>query len=164
MLDEIRQAQNDCIIEILRDPLYACDNASSIYSFGSGSYCDSRLSIFSDESGETGSLKLNIRERANTFDLPAGRKLKNLDPEIRKSASPSVFQRLYKNMQDHEKRPLSMSEIPLAMEINRRPSETISPLATDSYTGNIASKSKFCLLYTYPSPRDRQKSRMPSSA
>ena len=143
VLDEIRQTQNDCIIEILRDPLYASDNASSIYSFGSGSYCDSRLSIFSDESGETGSLKLNIRERANTFDLPAGRKLKNLDPEIRKSASPSVFQRLYKNMQDHEKRPLSMSEIPLVMEINRRPSETISPLATDSYTGNIASKSKF---------------------
>ena len=28
-------------------------------------------------------------------------------------------------------------------------------------SGNVA---KFCLLYTSPSPRDRQKSRMPSSA
>ena len=29
---------------------------------------------------------------------------------------------------------------------------------------NILTELKFCLLYTSPSPRDRQKSRMPSSA
>ena len=34
-----------------------------------------------------------------------------------------------------------------------------------NYSGlNIGGKSYFCLLYTSPSPRDRQKSRMPSSA
>ena len=39
----------------------------------------------------------------------------------------------------------------------------------DDQTGNeeiviVESKNKNCLLYTSPSPRDRQKSRMPSSA
>ena len=32
------------------------------------------------------------------------------------------------------------------------------------YTGTIDGSSRTCLLYTSPSPRDRQKSRMPSSA
>ena len=31
-------------------------------------------------------------------------------------------------------------------------------------TGQLALQVKYCLLYTSPSPRDRQKSRMPSSA
>ena len=31
-------------------------------------------------------------------------------------------------------------------------------------TGEIARQASGCLLYTSPSPRDRQKSRMPSSA
>ena len=30
--------------------------------------------------------------------------------------------------------------------------------------GKVPAKYRFCLLYTSPSPRDRQKSRMPSSA
>ena len=32
------------------------------------------------------------------------------------------------------------------------------------YTDDICAHWRFCLLYTSPSPRDRQKSRMPSSA
>ena len=32
------------------------------------------------------------------------------------------------------------------------------------YTKTMSSEIGFCLLYTSPSPRDRQKSRMPSSA
>ena len=43
-----------------------------------------------------------------------------------------------------------------------------SPTASDSvlahYHGTLPDGSVFCLLYTSPSPRDRQKSRMPSSA
>ena len=31
-------------------------------------------------------------------------------------------------------------------------------------TAHTGSRDKYCLLYTSPSPRDRQKSRMPSSA
>ena len=38
------------------------------------------------------------------------------------------------------------------------------PILTDSGGYQIMSLSKFCLLYTSPSPRDREKSRMPSSA
>ena len=38
-------------------------------------------------------------------------------------------------------------------------------LATDPETGEVlACRGGVCLLYTSPSPRDRQKSRMPSSA
>ena len=32
------------------------------------------------------------------------------------------------------------------------------------YTRELSNKERICLLYTSPSPRDRQKSRMPSSA
>ena len=32
------------------------------------------------------------------------------------------------------------------------------------FTGKLVVEYMFCLLYTSPSPRDRQKSRMPSSA
>ena len=35
---------------------------------------------------------------------------------------------------------------------------------TDDADGNIIASANSCLLYTSPSPRDRQKSRMPSSA
>ena len=41
----------------------------------------------------------------------------------------------------------------------------ISKLSADSIINNIdTTKFDACLLYTSPSPRDRQKSRMPSSA
>ena len=39
-----------------------------------------------------------------------------------------------------------------------------SHLDTASYIAAIAALPLLCLLYTSPSPRDRQKSRMPSSA
>ena len=43
--------------------------------------------------------------------------------------------------------------------------ETILEIATDKVDSEIPSPvSGTCLLYTSPSPRDRQKSRMPSSA
>ena len=37
-------------------------------------------------------------------------------------------------------------------------------LAADESTGTIAKRFNSCLLYTSPSPRDRTRSRMPSSA
>ena len=37
-------------------------------------------------------------------------------------------------------------------------------MQTVTYTNNTIDKTKLCLLYTSPSPRDRQKNRMPSSA
>ena len=53
---------------------------------------------------------------------------------------------------------------------NIRYCEILLPLATNDlnylgeYTLNIYGQPNNCLLYTSPSPRDRQKSRMPSSA
>ena len=40
----------------------------------------------------------------------------------------------------------------------------ICKIVTDRYLGLLKEAFKTCLLYTSPSPRDRQKSRMPSSA
>ena len=50
--------------------------------------------------------------------------------------------------------------------INNRSSSEICAnlLKYDSIHGNFSSLVKSCLLYTSPSPRDRQKCRMPSSA
>ena len=42
--------------------------------------------------------------------------------------------------------------------------EFIAMLLVIVYVGAVAVLFLFCLLYTSPSPRDRQKSRMPSSA
>ena len=56
-------------------------------------------------------------------------------------------------------------------EINYNPSKSLSEFSLDSKPTLKSirsllksSKINFCLLYTSPSPRDRQKSRMPSSA
>ena len=45
-----------------------------------------------------------------------------------------------------------------------RVGEDTDPEQIDLVAKEEANKAKFCLLYTSPSPRDRQKSRMPSSA
>ena len=43
-------------------------------------------------------------------------------------------------------------------------SANMKPINTKDYDGLIFTSANACLLYTTPSPRDRQKSRMPSSA
>ena len=57
------------------------------------------------------------------------------------------------------RKPLGMSQESLADSIEE---ESFHVMGIDSQNEVIASGS--CLLYTSPSPRDRQKSRMPSSA
>ena len=44
------------------------------------------------------------------------------------------------------------------------PEAEVSAISSDSYTGKKIYDLYPCLLYTSPSPRDRQKSRMPTSA
>ena len=56
------------------------------------------------------------------------------------------------------------NEIPIAaLTIERYRGNGNTYVITDTYFKNT-SKSKDCLLYTSPSPRDRTRSRMPSSA
>ena len=45
-----------------------------------------------------------------------------------------------------------------------RTSSSLGAFSVDVATGKLTYLSSTCLLYTSPSPRDRQKSRMPSSA
>ena len=42
--------------------------------------------------------------------------------------------------------------------------EVVAPIQEGTAGGRFLERRKGCLLYTSPSPRDRQKSRMPSSA
>ena len=67
------------------------------------------------------------------------------------------------------------SALRIALEILRKPKEFSRDLSESifdfknqikhcSQCHNISDKDICCLLYTSPSPRDRQKSRMPSSA
>ena len=64
---------------------------------------------------------------------------------------------------------LSLSEVTLvsdegiALSVKTEDSEIIEPIPTETEDSEKA-ESIPCLLYTSPSPRDRQKSRMPSSA
>ena len=49
-------------------------------------------------------------------------------------------------------------------DISKLRNETGLVTFDPGYTSTGSTESKICLLYTSPSPRDRQKSRMPSSA
>ena len=49
-------------------------------------------------------------------------------------------------------------------EIEDEHDEAVQPKITVNDDGTILAEARLCLLYTSPSPRDRQKSRMPSSA
>ena len=58
---------------------------------------------------------------------------------------------------------LYSEEIPPQLQINAR-NQLKEQLEKSLEEEGIQHKDCFCLLYTSPSPRDRQKSRMPSSA
>ena len=55
-------------------------------------------------------------------------------------------------------------EIAIAREAELQKDGCVSPDELDDAGLELAELSEVCLLYTSPSPRDRQKSRMPSSA
>ena len=59
-----------------------------------------------------------------------------------------------------------MDDLILIDKLKRRINATLQQIGDSMITGGVDSmeKYKYCLLYTSPSPRDRQKSRMPSSA
>ena len=65
--------------------------------------------------------------------------------------------------EDLASRRLPMSELLEAIEVAPPVRDCLSALLTEDISV-IAEVKRSCLLYTSPSPRDRQKSRMPSSA
>eukprot|EP01017_Pseudomicrothorax_dubius_P015389 TRINITY_DN17754_c0_g1_i1.p1 TRINITY_DN17754_c0_g1~~TRINITY_DN17754_c0_g1_i1.p1 ORF type:complete len:302 (+),score=81.65 TRINITY_DN17754_c0_g1_i1:68-973(+) len=70
----------------------------------------------------------------------------------------------------NKRKKLKRKQKKLQRELERKPSQNSEPpketppLAEENAKETPASTAKTCLLYTSPSPRDRQKSRMPSSA
>ena len=56
------------------------------------------------------------------------------------------------------------SAVMALLYIAQRQNDNWIPLAAMKYIAKFLDMSYICLLYTSPSPRDRQKSRMPSSA
>ena len=141
VLDELKMASHNCTIEILRDPLYNVDATSSIYSVGSGSYYDSRLSMLSDDGMEagtgrekgsplgtpTGSLKKACIPGSNNSSLKrksAGAEL--LDSKWRYSSEQKRFsypdsQRVY----SAHKQPVGVS--PLLMDSTNPPTSSVPP-------------------------------------
>ena len=63
---------------------------------------------------------------------------------------------------DYLTKPFSIEELILKIEIFLRRKNVVAPSDNEVY--KISNSIKFCLLYTSPSPRDRTRSRMPSSA
>ena len=54
------------------------------------------------------------------------------------------------------------TDMSVTFEVQDFPELIYTDASTDPYSGSLSAWN--CLLYTSPSPRDRQKSRMPSSA
>ena len=61
-----------------------------------------------------------------------------------------------------------MEDLIIIDKLKKRVNATLQQIGDTMITGGVDSLEKYkymlCLLYTSPSPRDRQKSRMPSSA
>ena len=61
-----------------------------------------------------------------------------------------------------------MEDLIIIDKLKKRVNATLQQIGDTMITGGVDSMEKYkymlCLLYTSPSPRDRQKSRMPSSA
>ena len=81
------------------------------------------------------------------------------------TTSSSAFLKLVKNAGLDPKRDLDLLEVPLGNEIGPLSSGKADCAVLYEPGASQAQAQGFhCLLYTSPSPRDRQKSRMPSSA
>src|SRR5665213_2091821 len=65
--------------------------------------------------------------------------------------------------EEQKKRGLSQADIARAIGVNRSVINRELKGFKDITLGRVAELAWVCLLYTSPSPRDRQKSRMPSS-
>ena len=66
---------------------------------------------------------------------------------------------------DKTNSPIDLSKAEVSFNVKDWSGDVISDKATGDVSGNATyAINKSCLLYTSPSPRDRQKSRMPSSA
>ena len=52
----------------------------------------------------------------------------------------------------------------IRLDFDRKKDTSSTVEASRNFANKLWNATKFCLLYTSPSPRDRQKSRMPSSA
>ena len=87
--------------------------------------------------------------------------------EVNRTAAQAeiISEQLSNAQQESEENRLLLGELELQGEEFTGPNSTVdrNKLSTDLITAQ-RSEGKFCLLYTSPSPRDRQKSRMPSSA
>ena len=91
---------------------------------------------------------------------------------------PKVFKELKKILKKLEKHYKDMQDVEFTVENNKlwmlqtrsgkRTAKSAVKIAVDMVKEKLISKKeavlRICLLYTSPSPRDRQKSRMPSSA
>ena len=140
VLDELKTNAKECVLEILRDPLFDADATSSVYSLGSGSYGGSLsvLSVTSDDGVEGSSMR---RFSAQTPPLAVEqrrlRPLRNDDPEVRKSALPSLLSDRTRSLaivpQD---RPASMPEPLEEYAFLRKISDAVSPLAMASHTSS----------------------------
>jgi C-terminal processing protease CtpA/Prc len=135
VLDELKQASSTCTIEVFRDPLYNID-ATSIYSIGSGSYYDSRLSIVSDDGTETGSMrKSSLGLKPSPFGTPTG-SLKSSSSarntgNHRKSAGAELLEPHLQRPSEEKRH--SMPETHRPFSFLRQP-VGISPLLLDSST------------------------------
>ena len=131
VLDELKMASHNCTIEILRDPLYNVDATSSIYSVGSGSYYDSRLSMLSDDGTEMGT----GREKGSPLGTPTGslKKAYTVGPGNsvlnRKSAGAELLDPKWRHSPDPKR--FSLPDSQRVYSVHRQP-VGISPLLMDS--------------------------------
>ena len=159
--DAIKKAQELVAKNLAKDPLHYVKNA--MFGIEGIGYTDEAPGITASKSDKMEKVKLKENKMISLVSIlensPLGEK-----PKAKKRVKKETLDSKLAEIDKASQLVAMEAKIAHVDEIIEKKQARLTMVTEDENLSELADKTKICLLYTSPSPRDRQKSRMPSSA